>query len=161
MKIGETAGQAPDLPDPKRRIKDRGPLASSKGVSQARVEAPPAFAQAFFDATQATLARALDTVMEELGRQGERLAATQNFDELGKYKALVQEFLRKATSGIGKLQLTDGGSQGKSAKVHVLLKKVDAGLEALTREVLSAQSTPIAILARLDQIRGLLLDFYK
>jgi uncharacterized protein YaaR (DUF327 family) len=160
MKVGETSGQAPDVPDPKRRIKDRAGVGASKGVAGARVEQAPAFAQAFFEATQATVHRALDQIMDELGRQGEKLAASQNFDELGKYKALVQEFLKKATQGIGKLHLTDGGA-GRSAKVHVILKKVDTQLEALTREVLSSQATPINLLARLDQIRGLLLDFYK
>lgn len=162
MKIGETSGQAPDnIPDPKRRVKDRGSVASSKGVSSARVEPPQAFSAALFEATQATVTRALDQIMDELGRQGEKLAANQNFDELGRYKDLVREFMLKATQGIGKLQLTDGGSQGRSGKVHVILKKVDSELEALTRDVLARQATPIAILSRLDQIRGLLLDLYK
>ena len=162
MKIGETSGQAPDnIPDPKRRIKDRGGVGSSKGVSASRIEPPQPFAAALFEATQATVSRALDQIMDELGRQGEKLAASQNFDELGKYKELVREFLAKATQGMATLQLTDGGSQGRSGKVHVILKKVDLELEALTRDVLARQATPIAILARLDQIRGLLLDLYK
>jgi hypothetical protein len=161
MKIGETPGGAPELPDPKRKIRDRGGVVSAKGVAPERVESAPAFSQALFHATQATAHRALDQIMDELARQGERLAATQNFEELEKYKGLVSEFLKKATQGIGKLAFSDGGAPGQSARVHILLKKVDAGLESLTREVLSKQSTPIAILARLDQIRGMLLDLYK
>src|SRR5665213_2930592 len=161
MKIGDMAGQMPDLPESKRRIKDRAPVGSSKSVSGARTESAPGFAQGFMDATQATYTRALDQIMDELGRQGEKLAGSQNFDELEKYKVLVQEFLKKASQGIAKLRLTDGGSQGHSAKVHVILQKVDNQMESLTREVLAKQATPIAILARLDQIRGLLLDLYK
>jgi hypothetical protein len=165
MKIGDAAGagQASELPESKRRVKDRNAVGAAKGVAGAKgtLESAAGFAAAFLDATQATLTRALDTIMDELGRQGEKLAGSQNFDELGKYKALVKEFMFKATQGIGKLKLTDGGSQGRSGKVHVILQKVDAGLEELTREVLAKQSTPLALLARLDQIRGLLLDLYK
>jgi uncharacterized protein len=161
MKIGEMTGQAADLPEPKRKVKERDSVGSSKGVSSVRAGATAGFAQAFVEASQASLTRALDTIMEELGRQGEKLAGSQNFGELEKYKALVKEFLLKATTGVGKLRLTDGGSQGRSGKVHVILEKVDAAMEALTREVLAKQATPIAILARLDQIRGMLLDLYK
>lgn len=165
MKIGDMggAGQAAELPESRRRVKDRNSVGGPKAVAGTKgtQESSAGFAQAFIDATQATLTRALGTIMDELGRQGERLAGSQNFDELGKYKALVKEFMVKATQGIGRLKLTDGGSQGRSGKVHVILQKVDAELEALTREVLAKQSTPIALLARLDQIRGLLLDLYK
>ncbi|HTB22831.1 MAG TPA: YaaR family protein [bacterium] len=161
MKIGEMTGQAADLPEPKRRVKERGTVGASKELGAARAGSPPAFAQAFVDASQATLTRALDTIMDELGRQGEKLAASQNFHELDKYKTLVKEFVLKATQGAAKLRVVDGGAQGRLGKVHVILQKVDDAMEALTREVLAKQATPIAILARLDQIRGLLLDLYK
>jgi uncharacterized protein YaaR (DUF327 family) len=38
---------------------------------------------------------------------------------------------------------------------------MDLELDALTRDVLARQNTPLKILERLDQIRGLLLDLYK
>jgi uncharacterized protein len=161
MKIGELAGQAADLPEPKRRVKERNPVADSKAVSAERGAPAAGFAQAFVAAGQAALSRALDTIMDELGRQGERLAGSQNFAELEKYKALVREFLQKATPGTNRLRLTDGGAGARAAKVHVILQKVDLEMEILTREVLARQASQIAILARLDQIRGLLLDLYK
>jgi len=163
MKIGEMAGQAADLPEPKRRIvKERPSVGAPKGVSDARAGAAAAFAQAFVDASSATLSRALDTIMDELGRQGEKLAGSQNFGELEKYKALVKEFLQKATQGMTKLRLSEGGGPaGRLGKVHVILQKVDVEMEILTREVLARQAGQVAILARLDLIRGLLLDLYK
>ena len=52
--------------------------------------------------------------MEELGKQGEKLAAAQNFAELEKYKALVAEFLRTVTQGVGKLHFSDGGNGARN-----------------------------------------------
>ena len=159
LKIGE-ANPLPDLPDPKKRIKGKdGAAGNSKVGAQASEGA--AFSEAFLDASRATVSRALDQVLEELSRQGERLAAAQNFEELEKYKSLVKEFLVGVTQGVGKLHFSDGGGKSRSAKVHVILQKVDLELDALAKDVLRRQATQLRILERLDQIRGLLLDLYK
>jgi uncharacterized protein YaaR (DUF327 family) len=159
MKVGE-AGALPDLPDPRKRIKGKDDPAPTRAAGAKEVEAP-AFGKAFLDASRATVTRALDQILDELNSQGEKLAAAQNFDELEKYKALVKEFFQKVTSGLAKLHFTDGGTQGKAAKVHVILQKVDMQLDALAKDVLSKQTTQMRILEKLDQIRGLLLDLYK
>jgi uncharacterized protein YaaR (DUF327 family) len=160
MKIGE-AGPLPEFPSDKRKVKAKDGGPGAKPVAGGSSAEAPSFGKAFLDVTKGAVTRALDLILDELMSQGERLAAAQNFDELDKYKALVQEFLKKATSGIGKLHFTDGGAQGKAAKVHVILQKVDLQLDALTKDVLARQTTPLKILERLDQIRGLLLDLYK
>ncbi len=161
MKIGELAGQGPELPGARRKARERGGPGGAKGVGGAADAArqAPAFAEAFLNAGQALTARALEDVLDELGRQGERLAANQNFQELERYRGLVQEFVRKAVQGMGTLAQTR--PRADNGKVHVLLKKIDGEMEALTREVMSRQAAPLAILTRLDQIRGLLLDLYK
>lgn len=161
LKIGETSGQLPELPNDRRKVKGKDGGGGPSGAGGTAKAESPSFGKAFLEATKSTVSRALDLILEDLTSQGEKLAAAQNFDELEKYKTLVTEFLKKATQGIGRLHFTDGGSGGKSGKVHVLLQKVDSQLDALTRQVLAGQSTPIKILERLDQIRGLLLDLYK
>jgi uncharacterized protein YaaR (DUF327 family) len=159
LKVGE-AGPLPDLPDPKKRVKgkDGGTGAGSVGSRSAEAAG---FSEAFFNASKATVSRALDQILDELSRQGERLAANQNFEELERYKGLVQEFLRSVTQGLGKLHFTDAGAKTRHSKVHVILKKVDLELDALAKDVMQKQATQLRILERLDQIRGMLLDLYK
>jgi uncharacterized protein YaaR (DUF327 family) len=160
MKVGE-AGPLPEFPSDKRKVKAKDGRPAARGVAGSQANEAVSFGHALLDATRGTVTRALDMILDELMTQGEKLAAAQNFDELEKYKGLVQEFLKKVTSGLGRLHFTDGGAQGKAAKVHVVLQKVDLQLEALTKDVLARQTTPLKILERLDQIRGLLLDLYK
>jgi uncharacterized protein YaaR (DUF327 family) len=161
MKVGEASGQMPELPGERRKVRGKDGSGAARPVSGGGKAEAPAFGEALMDASRGTVVRALDQILEELSRQGEKLAAAQNFDELEKYKALVQEFLKKITQGVGRLHFSDGGSNGQAARVHVILKKVDLELDALTREVLARQNTPLKLLERLDQIRGLLLDLYK
>ena len=158
MKIGE-ANPLPDLPNPNRRIKGKDDAAPGKGAS-VKSQEEAVFGKAFLDASKQQASRALDLVLMELDASGERLAAAQSFEELEKYKGLVKEFLQKVTQGLGKLHFSDGG-QGKQAKVHVILKKVDLELGRLAEEVVKRQAGQLRILERLDQIRGLLLDLYK
>jgi uncharacterized protein YaaR (DUF327 family) len=159
MKIGD-AQPMPDLPDPKKRVKGKDNAPAPKGVGAKREPEAVNFSKAFLDASKGTVSRALDQILEDLGKQGEKLAAAQNFAELEKYKGLVAEFLRTVTQGVGKLHFSDGGS-ARNAKVHVILKKVDLEMDALAKDVLNKQGSQLKILERLDQIKGLLLDLYK
>lgn len=159
LKIGD-AQPMPDLPDPKKRVKGKDNAPAPKGVAAKNAAEAPNFSKAFLEASKGTVSRALDQILEELGKQGERLAAAQNFAELEKYKGLVAEFLRTVTQGVGKLHFSDGGS-ARNAKVHVILKKVDLELDALAKDVVAKQGGQLKILERLDQIKGLLLDLYK
>jgi uncharacterized protein len=159
LKVGD-AMPLPDLPD-KRKVKGKDEALGSKAVKGKAPAEATAFSQALLDASKGTVTRALDQILDELGRQGERLAAAQNFAELERYKELVAEFLRTVTKGVGRLHFTDAGNQAKNAKVHVILQKVDLEMDALAKDVLARQSTQLRILERLDQIRGLLLDLYK
>ena len=158
MKIGE-ANPLPDLPNPNRRIKGKEDSPASKGAG-VKGQEEAVFGKAFMDASKQQASRALDLVLMELDASGERLAAAQSFEELEKYKGLVKEFMQKVTQGLGKLHFSDGG-QGKQAKIHVILKKVDLELGRLAEEVVKRQAGQLRILERLDQIRGLLLDLYK
>jgi uncharacterized protein YaaR (DUF327 family) len=159
MKIGES-NPLPDLPNPNRRIKGKDDASSAKGSTAARRAEEPQFGQALLDASRQQAARALDLILADLDASGERLAAAQSFEELERYKGLVQEFLKKVTQGLGKLHFSDGG-QERQAKVHVILQRVDQELGRLAEEVLKRQAGQLRILERLDQIRGLLLDLYK
>jgi uncharacterized protein YaaR (DUF327 family) len=158
LKIGET-NPLPDLPNPNKRVKGKEQTAGTKGASVGRQE-EAVFGKALMDASRQHATRALDLVLQELDASGERLAAAQSFEELERYKQLVKEFLQKVTQGLGKLHFSDGG-QGKQAKVHVILQKVDLELGRLADEVVKRQAGQLRILERLDQIRGLLLDLYK
>jgi uncharacterized protein YaaR (DUF327 family) len=49
----------------------------------------------------------------------------------------------------------------KRKKVYVLVEKVDAELERLTKQVLDKNAPSIDLLATLEKIKGILVDMYS
>ncbi len=157
MKVGEASNQFPEFPQQKKvKGKDSAAAAGRGGVA-AKKDAE--FSEAFFNAAEGNIRASLDELLKGLQAQGERLARSQNFEELDKYKELVRSFLAKLTQDLYKLRPANTGRPGN--KVYVILEKVDAELDRLAQMVLAGQVPQLRILEKLDQIKGLLLDAYK
>jgi uncharacterized protein YaaR (DUF327 family) len=155
MKISESTNQRPELLQAKKTAKGRAKAGSSSRSAEA-----PDFAQALTGTAEGHMRLALDQLMEKLDEQGGRLVRYQTFDELERYKSLVAVFLDKLVNQLYKLKLADGEVSARR-RVNVTLEKLDLGLEALTKELLSRQKSALRILEKLGQIKGLLLDLYK
>ena len=100
----------------------------------------------------------LKNLLERIDMQSQRLSERLDIGELKRYRTLVKEFLDislKNSSQFHKEHTLD--SKGRH-RIFAIVKKVDAELENLASEVLRRQKDNINILARLDDIRGLLLD---
>lgn len=157
MKVGEASNQFPDFSQQKK-VKEKTAAALSRSVGS---PAEPAFAEAFLNATESSHNASFDALLSGVQEQGERLARSQNFTELNKYKDLVRAFMVRVSRDLYKIKISDGGKPLPGQKVYVILQKVDGELEQLTKMLLAGQVPQLRILEKLDQIRGLLLDAYK
>ena len=100
----------------------------------------------------------LKNILERIDVQSQRLSERVDIGELKRYRSLVKEFLDitvKNSSQFHKEHTLD--SRGRH-RIFAIVKKVDTELEDLTREVLRQQKDNINVLAKLDDIRGLLMD---
>ena len=100
----------------------------------------------------------LKNLLERIDMQSQKLSERMDIGELKRYRSLVKEFLDlsvKHSSQFHKEHTLD--SKGRH-RIFAIVKKVDTELEELTREVLRQQKDNINVLAKLDDIRGLLLD---
>ena len=100
----------------------------------------------------------LRNLLERIDMQSQRLSERMDIGELKRYRSLVREFLDisiKHSSQFHKEHTLD--SKGRH-RIFAIVKKVDTELENLTREVLRQQKDNIKVLAKIDDIRGLLLD---
>jgi uncharacterized protein YaaR (DUF327 family) len=155
VKVGQAGNPFAEFPQKKVREKDKAQ--SSKGVSAKK---EPGFAEALSSAVAGNFNSALDDLMAGIVEQGERLARSQNFKELSRYKDLVRAFMAKISRELTRLKSTAAGSTKPGQKVFVILERVDAELENLSKLLLKGQAPQLKILEKLDQIRGLLLDAY-
>jgi uncharacterized protein YaaR (DUF327 family) len=160
MKVGEASNQFPEFPQQKK-VRDKGAAGAAKAAQGAGEAKAPEFSETFLAAAEGGMRASFDELMAGIVEQGERLARSQNFAELSRYKDLVRGFVAKLSKTLYRVKPSDGGAARPGSKVYVILQKVDAEMENLAKLVLAGQVPQLRILQKLDQIRGLLLDAYK
>lgn len=103
----------------------------------------------------------LENLFNEIDKQGKVLGESQTIRDLKKYKDLIQRFLDYAVNKMYSLKEHTGWDRRGRHKIYTMIETVNKGLESLTEQLLSGQQDKIAILAKVDEIRGLLLDIYS
>jgi hypothetical protein len=73
----------------------------------------------------------------------------------------VQKFIHIAVHELYSVEEKLSVSQTGKQKSLIIVKKINTALEELTNECLSKQVNLINFMARIDQIRGLLIDLYS
>ncbi|SDF01664.1 YaaR family protein [Sporolituus thermophilus] len=102
----------------------------------------------------------LNELLDAIGEQGKRLSATPTYAELKTYRELVREFLSEAVGRMYALQSQLGWDRQGRQKIYTTIRQIDEHLAALAEDVRGGQERQLAILGRLDAIRGLLVDLY-
>jgi uncharacterized protein YaaR (DUF327 family) len=95
---------------------------------------------------------------QEIEKQGKHLASHIDVSELKAYKRLVMEFLDEAVRSSSRFTKDSFLDRRGRHRVFSTIKIVNEKLEQLTRDVLDSERDNIAILGRIEDIRGLILD---
>ena len=100
----------------------------------------------------------LKNLLERIDQQAQKLSERLDIAELKRYRSLVTEFIDisvRNSSEYKREHTLDGKGRHR---IFGIVKKIDVELEALTREVLRGQKDYINVLAKLEDIRGMLVD---
>ena len=103
----------------------------------------------------------LGNLFSDIEKQGRVLGETLNLMDLKKYKDLIKKFLDYAVNKMYKMREQHGWDRRGRHKVYTMVETVNKELEGLTKMLLSEQKDKITILAKVDEIRGLLIDIYS
>ena len=103
----------------------------------------------------------LEELMDKIQQQGKKLGQTPTFGELKAYRDLVKNFMSEAVGQMYDVDAGAGWDRRGRQKSYTLVKTIDATLEALTEDVRQGQERQLAILEKLDSIRGMLVDLYS
>lgn len=100
----------------------------------------------------------LRQILAKIQEQGERLARSMTVRELRLYKQMVKQFLEDTLKrGVG-LKETRGWDRRGRQKRYKLLEEVDRLLIEMGEELLEHEQGRLEILAKVGEIRGLLLN---
>ena len=106
----------------------------------------------------AELKEKLSGLMDEITEQGKKLSEHMDIRDMKKYRSLVKDFMNDVVNRSHKFSRENFLDRRGRHRVYGLVKLVDKNLDELAGELVKEEKDHIAILGKVDEIRGLLLD---
>ncbi len=100
----------------------------------------------------------LNTMINEITEQGNKLAKHMDIKDMKKYRELVKGFVNEVVNRSHEFSRENFLDKRGRHRVYGIVKLVDKNLDDLATELIKEEKDHIAILGRVDEIRGLLLD---
>ena len=108
--------------------------------------------------TDADLQAKVDLLMNDITAQGNRIAQHMDIRDMKKYRGLIKDFLNEVVYRSHKFSRENFLDRKGRHRVYGLIRLIDSNLDELARELVKDEKDHIAILSRIGEIRGLLLD---
>lgn len=109
---------------------------------------------------EADLQARLTSLMEEITRQGDKLAKRKDIRDMKKYRGLIKEFMNEIVSRSHSFTRENFLDRRGRHRVYGIIRLVDQTLDELAQELVKEEGDNITILNKIGEIRGLLLDIF-
>lgn len=109
---------------------------------------------------EAGLAERLNLMMEEIVMQGDKIVKRMDVRDMRRYRTLIKEFMNEIVNRSHKFSRENFLDRRGRHRVYGIIRLVDEKLDELAQELVKEECDKIAILAKVDEIRGLLLDIF-
>lgn len=100
----------------------------------------------------------LGAMMEEITRTGEQLGKRRDIKDMKHYRTLIKEFMNEIVSRSHEFSRENFLDKRGRHRVYGIVRLVDENLDQLAQELMKDEQDHMAILAKIGEIRGLLLD---
>ncbi|MGN0436519.1 MAG: YaaR family protein [Wujia sp.] len=100
----------------------------------------------------------LTSLMKDIEEQGQRIAKHMDIKDMKKYRATIKEFMNEITTNSHEFSRENFLDRRGRHRVYGIIRQVDKNLDDLADELLKEEKDHLAILGKIDDIRGLLLD---
>ena len=107
---------------------------------------------------EAGLSERLSVMMQEITMQGEKLGKHMDVRDMKHYRRLIQEFMNEIVNRSHKFSRENFLDRRGRHRVYGMIKRVNVALDELAGELIQEDKDTLAILSKVDEIRGLLLD---
>lgn len=102
----------------------------------------------------------LNTMMQEITQQGDRISKKMDIRDMRKYRSLIKGFLNEVVNRSHKFSRENFLDRRGRHRVYGIIRRVDETLDELAQELVKDEKDHIAILSKIGEIRGLLLDIF-
>lgn len=102
----------------------------------------------------------LTRLLGDISAAGDRVARSRNLRELARFKMLVKRFLQEAVDyGLEMKQSHTWNRFGEGRRLKIV-ETVDEHLVELAEDILNEEKESIELLAKIGEIKGLLINLY-
>ena len=109
---------------------------------------------------EADLQARLGTLMEEITMQGDKLSKKRDIRDMKKYRGLIKEFMNEIVNRSHQFSRENFLDRRGRHRVYGIIRRIDQTLDELAQELVKDEKDNLAILAKIGEIRGLLLDIF-
>lgn len=102
----------------------------------------------------------LNVMMEDIVSQGEKIKKKMDIRDMKRYRGLIKEFMNEIVNRSHKFSRENFLDRRGRHRVYGIIKLIDSNLDELAGELIKDEKDAIAILDKVDEIRGLLLDIF-
>ena len=100
----------------------------------------------------------LTGLMTEIAAQGEKISKKKDIRDMRKYRGLIKDFMNEIINRSHEFSRENFLDRKGRHRVYGIVRLVDATLDELAQELCKEEKDNMAILAKIGEIRGLLLD---
>lgn len=104
------------------------------------------------------LKKRLNGLMQDIEAQGEKLAKHMDIRDMKRYRELVKSFMNEVVNRSHEFSRENFLDRRGRHRVYGIVKLVDKNLDDLAGELLKEEKDNIAVLEKVNEIQGLLLD---
>ena len=109
---------------------------------------------------EAELQTRLNGLMEEITMQGEKLGKRRDVKDMKHYRGLIKDFMNEIVSRSHNFSRENFLDRRGRHRVYGIIRLVDKKLDELAQELMKDEQDHIAILEKIGEIQGLLLDIF-
>lgn len=109
---------------------------------------------------EAGLQERLNTMMEEITMQGNKISKRMDVRDMKRYRGLIKEFMNEVVTRSHSFSRENFLDRRGRHRVYGIIRLVDETLDELAKELVKDEKDHIAILGKIGEIRGLLLDIF-
>lgn len=100
----------------------------------------------------------LNSLMTQITEQGEKIAKHTDISDMRRYRELVKDFMNEVVNRSHEFSRENFLDRRGRHRVYGIVKLVDKNLDDLATELLKDEKDNLAILSKVGEIRGLLID---
>ena len=107
---------------------------------------------------EADLQAKISGLLNEISEQGKKISKKTDIRDMRRYRELIKSFLNEIVFRSHQFSRENFLDRRGRHRVYGIVKLIDENLDELAEELLKDEKDNIAILNKIDEIRGLLLD---